>query len=976
MNPLLALSFVFLPQGSTNPTPLVELQAAYPWGEQLSAETTPDGRRAFVAPGAGISVLDTSALAFPNQPVPLVQRIETPDCAAVAMAYFRGPGANQHQLFLAGGTGGLWRVGLCPELFQSPPVLCASPSIARVAFVGDAHVQKRCVDVAVIANQPLALGPLVFGLFAARADSAAGPSELLAYRVLSDGSTPLYARFVFGAGMVPVSAAATALAVDPFDPNSLYVAMGTGGIFKLGIATVPFTAVALTVPPCPLSACPAGESVRDLCVARPSILAGSLFAALEYGRVVEYALAGPGIGLPVVHPVPCGYPEKLAAFGDPAGRLLLAVATKAAPSIEVDTAAPYRITGIWSNLCVRPGVQDPNGPQPPGCEEVQLLQRTTLASGLPLTVAARIPVAGDWGSVLLERPANSNVPRFLTASSRAGFEVRRITSLGTLGHAETATVIERIGVHIDLGFAAVDGFASELNPALFSFGLDPAGATLYETGMLQAPLQPPFDVLPVPGTERLCTSSALGASACPDAPNPYVGGLLGGAHWVDPLDPSREVFLPGRATWIRVDGQCKPIDAHCSKPCGGRAPALWKQDYLDPSDPSALGWQLVSLRPGNGAVEREGLDLHWWQLACPSQFDPLKSETTDYIHSYWSSELSDVVLVSRAGSEFGFKLLSRANLAVLSALTCSPLLRGIGERLPPPPALAYLEARTHYERESPGTDDQGNELDPCNVNALCSPTPNFFRNLFNNRTHTFRARNPAGAARVVAAVVAGYVATGPSTQFVVQPPSCQWDSYYGKGMLVFYDVTDTLASFAPPTLLRIALGPGPIVPGDSTEGHFWAVETRTYGSGTAERTMAFAADLLGRMVVFDVSTDRLWPAARTPYLPDPSTGLPATPLLAPHAAVDFPIDAVDGLRQSCVDLVLDRNFVYCAVGRAGVGVVDVTNPAQPQVVMMLDTPGLALGVALRRLANGTEQLLVGDSRCGLRVYGAPTASTD
>jgi len=69
---------------------------------------------------------------------------------------------------------------------------------------------------------------------------------------------------------------------------------------------------------------------------------------------------------------------------------------------------------------------------------------------------------------------------------------------------------------------------------------------------------------------------------------------------------------------------------------------------------------------------------------------------------------------------------------------------------------------------------------------------------------------------------------------------------------------------------------------------------------------------------------------------------------------------------------VDGDFLYCALARGGVAVLDISRPSgaplniQPFVI--LDTPGLAQGVAFRG-TGVSRQLIVGDSRAGLRLYG-------
>lgn len=48
--------------------------------------------------------------------------------------------------------------------------------------------------------------------------------------------------------------------------------------------------------------------------------------------------------------------------------------------------------------------------------------------------------------------------------------------------------------------------------------------------------------------------------------------------------------------------------------------------------------------------------------------------------------------------------------------------------------------------------------------------------------------------------------------------------------------------------------------------------------------------------------------------------------------------------------------------------INISNPTLPTTDVVLDTPGLALGVTVRVDAAGNKQLVVGDSLCGMRLY--------
>ena len=232
------------------------------------------------------------------------------------------------------------------------------------------------------------------------------------------------------------------------------------------------------------------------------------------------------------------------------------------------------------------------------------------------------------------------------------------------------------------------------------------------------------------------------------------------------------------------------------------------------------------------------------------------------------------------------------------------------------------------------------------------PSTNYPRQFYNTNSAVFRTVNEFGQTAYVLAVAAGYVGCEDP---LVQPPSCLWSAYADLPMLVLYDVTGTgTPAFQQPVLLRVGLGSQP--------GNSFCVKTKSYGSGPAATVCAFVGDLLGRLYVFDVTGTKLFPPATSPYLP-------GTDPLLPIAELDFPHDAYDGYPANCIDLEIDGTYLYCALNRHGIGVVDVSNPASPTLVHVEDTPGLVLGLAQRTAGTPPhKQLIVGDSRCGPKVY--------
>ena len=123
---------------------------------------------------------------------------------------------------------------------------------------------------------------------------------------------------------------------------------------------------------------------------------------------------------------------------------------------------------------------------------------------------------------------------------------------------------------------------------------------------------------------------------------------------------------------------------------------------------------------------------------------------------------------------------------------------------------------------------------------------------------------------------------------------------------------------------------------------------------------------VGNLLVFNVSGSVLFQSPPSdPYLP-----ASANKILRPIKTITFQRDCSDGELCNVLDCEIDGNYAYCALGRAGIGIVDISSVAGAYVLAIIDTPGMALGITLRtELPSMNRQMLVGDSRCGVRLYG-------
>jgi hypothetical protein len=258
-----------------------------------------------------------------------------------------------------------------------------------------------------------------------------------------------------------------------------------------------------------------------------------------------------------------------------------------------------------------------------------------------------------------------------------------------------------------------------------------------------------------------------------------------------------------------------------------------------------------------------------------------------------------------------------------------------------------------------------------------------FRFAFNNKAHVFAVPDPShpGVQHWILGVASGFVTTGPDSDNA----GCPWVPYYRRALTVFLDVTDlvedpsTFLSQPLPQILAAGLGPlpsqEPPMPEEARASHAFALRTREYASPSGPRTFAYVADLLGRVMIYDVSWDKLEPVSNPP---NPLPGFPTKRLLDLHRVHRFPVDPFDGRRPNCNDLEIDQEMLYCATARGGVHLLEIGSiPAASQTPLnlptfaFLDTPGLATGVTVRftdPLDRLKDQLLVGDNRCGLRIY--------
>lgn len=1021
------------------PPPMTNLVQHYPFGEQLSLEVTPDRKLAFVAEGAAITVLDVGNIASGTPPVPLLPKVRVPDCQPLAMAFYEPPappggGPYDRYLFIAGGSHGVWRLTLCPSLFPTPPLgptSCGAESSYQPTHIpgvnggnieGGYFEKKRCVDVAILHREE---NDVLFALYAASSDpqqSGIGATELHAWR-LSGGSVTDLAVLTFDptAPGAPHAQVGTALAIDPGDDDSVYVALGKGGIWRVDLSLGPPASLSKTLlvtntdfcsqpSPCAFThPAPCFEDVRDLAVLRTGTGTGSrafLYAALSYKAILEYELTASSPTPTFVCITPNGYPERIAAVnaagaGGTGPGVLLAVATEVGRGASAETWAPFTVNGRWWDICLGWHTPDPDDPgtgsscNATPCAQILFYWRdlAPASSGQLIPLGETIPFPWHWGSLIL-RQVSSNEFHTFACSTEAGTKLHKIVLNSSPTTPSIQTPIPSLGDYIGTGaLGAGHGTTSLINPEILRFGWEKAGAVEYDGTILWIDKNSPFTMQPIPETKSFCI---------PDVPLPcptgdcrfwegltFAGNILDEPHWIDPTDPSREIFVTGGTTVVRIRPtstpvcECTTVLDECSgDPCSPSQPikpiefatgALPNAPVFS-GTPSTVGWRIVSQQiPTGWPASGSNMLTRWRQFASPlapasPPVDPGEQFTPTMVYVTGVQDprppLSDgnprALYLVRGGSSH-IRAVRPRHLLAEAAEPC-PILsnRGYGESIQLDPSLVrHAMSHVELERDASGN-TQCNVLVPCNLPYLGQ---NPARNLFNNRAEVFETRDPSGNVVYVLAVVTGFAATGPSTPFYQQLPSCLWAPYALRPMLALFDVTQTgTSSFLDMHLLRVGVG--------WDEGNAWALRIKTYGTGVTAKTYAFVGDVMGKLLVFDVSTDQqLFPPATQPYLSGTPGNLSGTKILQPVSTLAFPKDPFDGEAHNVIDLALDGDFLYCALARGGVGIVDVSNPAGPFLAAVLDTPGLVMGLAIRTAGSPPEkQLVVGDSRCGVRLY--------
>jgi hypothetical protein len=744
---------------------------------------------------------------------------------------------------------------------------------------------------------------------------------------------------------------------------------------------------------------PIGDPVRDLAVVRVHPPTGDksvIYAVMNFGSVIEFDLNPPTTNPPPNPAViaTCGFPLRVAATTDGGAKSRIAVFSNGESGVIAESVAPFVVNGLWDGICYGTGIEDAdahNIPPHTNCTEIDFFEHDFNCTPSPCTFAAvagsTIPqsafASGRSQSLALHALANSNYRLYACSNYGA-------TTVYDFAWGSPPTTTKTYVGNATPGQKAV---VSARNPEIVRFGVEFAGKFNFEGNVVHIDATAPWAMNPIPVSQ--CTPPTPPLICAPNSgcqaheSGPSGANILGEGHWIDP-DPSHsdgEWFFPYGATLERVGGQlpnglcdCNVVSESptCSNsswnPCGPTA-TYWKTSPLDNGPIGiAVGWRLLHMTlPATGTTTGPQLQIKWQQIAAPrmtldnSNHDDLGSSFADKRQT--SSGYPQAVYGLRCGADFGLKVFQPERLAqavdpangVICPTTSN--LAGYGESVPtvqalqPAPALQYRQVLTHLELEltGPGCD----VASPCKVGAVCGGTlTTLNRVLYNHRCDIITGRDPSGSSVSVLAVAAGFPAVAPAAQ--TSSTSCPWSTYYGNPMIALYNVTNIgNAGFPAPRLLRIGLE-------TMHQGDAFAIRTKTFNPGLNETSYAFVGDVTGRLLVFNVTWRLISHPASCPYLGN-------NQFLSPVATLTFPPDPYDGHLPNVIDLGIDDvndSFLYCALTRGGVAVVDIADPTSPNflnVVEILDTPGLALGIDFRTVSSG-EQMIVGDSRCGIRLY--------
>jgi hypothetical protein len=425
----------------------------YPFADPNALAVSPDETRAYSGEGASIAVLDVAVL--PLTEASVLARVPV-EASILALA------CTETRLFVAGGRFGL--------------LVSERESLGAPWRTIDDVPDKPCMDVVVESGRVSAL----FG--------AAGASEL---RVYAEGSLEPVGRLALDDG--------TALAIDVEDALAA-VALGPGGLVLLDLSGDRPIVLARADRAAFATAEPDGgawASVRDV-----AIVSGDVFAAVDGAGLARVCAHAPGEPLTIaLTPIGVAGKRNYASRVDARGGLVV-VGSHGAP-VAVQDGAPYHALGWIDHDLKVGGVASDSYARGAGEALSVFLDRDHVLE--PRTTARS---EGGWRSLVLGRE------RLYEQHIGTGLRIRALRGSDGPERAAPASANDEpptvLATRTPLGFPAVDGVVSLVDPSLILFGTDPAGSR--PAGLLRLSAD---GLAVVPGTV--------------DRPL----GLTAGAQWVD-----------------------------------------------------------------------------------------------------------------------------------------------------------------------------------------------------------------------------------------------------------------------------------------------------------------------------------------------------------------------------------------------------------------------------------------------------------
>ncbi|MCE9593022.1 MAG: hypothetical protein K8S98_02410 [Planctomycetes bacterium] len=999
-----------------------KLAGVYPYGAVYALAVNANETRVYVGEGASIAAIDPTQLHDPNQTTGvlhagLLTRIPV-DATIIQLEPDNVPGgdAEDDYLYVAGGDFGLLKVNLnsVPTSPPSTPVDCPTCAVtvlegpaypAQPRAIGDTVNDAWCMDVAIVdatSPTPDLLLALFSNTFVDQPIQSGPPltqSELYVYDLATVRSAtgpiaPLRTIFLDPDGPITPALRRDAMAYSiAIDGLTAYVAMGTGGILKVN----PYADFNQSPPVwgpdfqsdltswysggnC--ASCTCTQSLShgffepSARVCSVAVAGGHLYAAADDRGLIDIALnqtwahTGMTVSAFVLKEdqadaqgnLECHvtYARFVAAAVDGNQRHVV-VGSGSLPARLAEGAPYFNFGRIGWELNPGGAKDDPNYDPDlanPGLE--QLYRFDDSGSGTLTYVTGGLNVdAAQWGGLALAKgPASQSwsiyaqhiVPQFTPTDIPRG--------IGRFTYASGAMIGEYAGR-----------------------GLSPFGGSyaLVDPDLLLLPNEGPLGSQNI-GWLKLNTSGAT--------------------------IPEKITEVTGTSTLAANGLSIVPFNGQWTK--ANVVPSQTDDEWI--AQPYQYGWRFRRMTHGApGPVE-------WWQVPAPAEAtDPASSpDTTGTLcvlpngkncrltgAFYISSTIdprgsSNLLAMTRSGTREGLVLYDRDDL--FQAATAGPNPPGpcdynncssaagnpaacwqnaqcwlftppaLGDPTDPYPDLSTMSGAPRVLTTHP-------EIAPgwCASATNCVDRRLAYRSVYSWRSKVARVPVASGSGADKYFLVCAAGSRFDDGLLASGSPGVDPDA--GKAQIVMFDLTN-ITQFPNQTLVgavvpRVGLGPK----NDADHlrmGQAIAVTTATLGTpdGSQHRTYAFVADFGGRVLAFDITTL-------------PGAGTHPEDSVIPLAGVwQAPASTFDGYHENVSDIVVDDRgsapILYASAMR--LGIVRLRPELEPAAgglytvafrdPRVINTPGLAHGLALRFTASGEPQLLVAEKNNGVRIYGS------